>query len=124
MRLKRLLPPPRLHKPILCQNPNTVLVPRIHIRHHPLHPSLPKHTVRSQQRGESFGHVALFPVGAVQHEADFGLGGAPDADFADHFVVVVVVAGGVGVCFCWGEEHDDEVEGAVCGRADHFVEVF
>ena len=60
----------------------------------------------------------------MQHEADFGLGGAPDADFADYFVVVVVVAGGVGVCCCWGEEHDDEVEGTVCGRADHFVEVF
>ena len=89
MCLKRPLPPPRLHKPEPRQKPNAALVPRIHIRHHPLQPSLPKRPVGSQQRGQSFSHVALLPVRTVQHEADFGLGGTPDADFADYPVVVV-----------------------------------
>ena len=87
MRLKRPLLPPRLPEAKPPQQAHGALVPRIHVRQHILHPSLPQNAPRSQQRGQGFGHVALFPIGAVEEEADFEVDGAPDAGFADDFVV-------------------------------------
>ena len=86
MRLHRPLLPPRLHKPKPLQNPQTAPIPRIHIRDHALDPPLPKHAPGPQQRTQRFGHEPLFPIGAVEHEADFGLRIAPDARFADYFL--------------------------------------
>lgn len=84
MRLERPILPPRLHKPKPPQDPHTPLIPRIHIRHHPLYASLPKHPIGAQQRGESFGHVPFAPDIAVEQKPDFGVREAPDAGFADH----------------------------------------
>lgn len=53
----------------------------------------------------------MVPVRAVQHEAELGGGGGPDAEFADD-------CGGGG-----GGEAEDEVEGAVCGGGEHGGEV-
>lgn len=134
MRLHRPLLPPHLHEPEPPpQDPHAALVPRVHIRAHPAHAPRPERAVGPQQRGQRFGHVALAPEGAVQHEADFGRGGVPDAGFADDGGGGG--GGGVGGLFgwggprrgCggwgWGEEDDDEVEGAVCGGGEHGVEV-
>lgn len=54
----------------------------------------------------------MVPVGAVQHKAELGGGGGPDAEFADDGWG----AGG-------GGEAEDEVEGAVCGGGEHGGEV-
>ena len=94
MRLKRPLRPARLPEPQSPQQAHRALIPRIHIRQHLLDPSIPEHAPGAQKRTQGFGHVALFPIAAVEHEANFEVGSGPDAGFADDFVVVVVVIGG------------------------------